>query len=1595
MSWICLPDLDTLLPPLIKISATLYPKMKNLIANAAWALTLALTAPSMVVQLLLIPTTTYAQQGLNPDPTERWKTWQSAGEATVRTPQLRDGRVYQLMPAEIVYYSALENNVNPVLLLVKLQHEQGMLATSSTDAAALQRRLDRAAGFGIFDSDPDHTKWAGFYPQLVAASYQFGSLWRRTFRSSAEAIARYSSDPKAGEKVAAIYADYAARMNRIAGKSYATAPGGWGHVDDFRDVSSTQIQSFLDQFPGNLKNRSLFGGSSTPMTGPKVNNQPAIPAEIAKDQRLTFTVTTDQPADQVKITFQNPDGEATLVGSGKLWSFDRPITVAGSRPWVISVVQGGKLSDNHVRGILTVTGVNPAPVPVPAPPAAVVMPLAPMPDVTQSLGNKLNYKTSACHFVGYHTGVDYAPVAVGQAVSSIAEGTVLKTGQIGATPSSLGSYVVVDHPQLGVRSYYLHVVPALTVGARVRAGQKVASIAATTAVGKHLHLEIQKATFGIQDSNGRTKLFVGHSTTPIGSCGYLTREADLTKGWLNPAEFLKHPVAQAGASQHQAGHEDVEIEELPPLADQKKRLDVVTMLLAGLARSGQTFSGNVDQQALAGGLIAAPPVQRPQESASRMEVALLAHRALVKFAPGALAVKAAGAPVFSIDEFSDTPDVTSQQYLAVVNALASAGIVNGSRDANGEQRFYPTRKASSSEVQVLVDRTLAKLTTIQPTLGARILEVPAIAASIEQNSSLSFTVTTDKPADRVLMVLQNPDGSAQLTGSGTRFTFDRPITVSGTRPWKLQVFSGNQLTDEHVRGVLEVRPAGGAVTPIQVNWDRMAVTWDGKSPLQLVATVVGDHRLVSYQLRKSGQSTILASEGMARMGNGSPKWATAPAFVAKVDSQPDGEFEVYASVLKADNQQVLSAPAKLLIQRGLTAPDASPLITAVQAQGPLVVNSVTTLVFQGRGLTADVRVTLSDCDLPQTQLVSASEIRYQCTPRIAGPQQAGWKASPSEVNARPLTRLNVAAAAPIPPVVPMTCPSGDGRYCGDGQWGRTTSSLFMCQAGIYSVLKTCTAGCVKAPAGSDDYCASDGSVLPQSQIAKALFKGKATNHDYNNWGDCPPRFCSSGRAGYIGGHSGIDIQTQSKGADTFYSLSPGVVTAAATNAFGAIAVYDSVQDVTLIYLHSASALAKVGDVVKLGDAIGAQGDRGAPGAMHVHVEARRGRQVTGTDQGKPQTLDPIAVISGYLQAAVPTSPQPAPPAVGVLDLLPRDLQAGQNVRIAVQTAAVAKAVRVVFDQLNGGATAPLTNPSGNGRDWELTRAITLAGDASKNYQRQVWAIAVDEAGREGAAKGPLTITVRPAAATPPPPVVPTPSMTSAQAQAALLVNQPAVILFQGQNLTADVRVTLANCDNVQTQLVNATQIRHQCTPRAAGVQAAGWKASAAEANVRAVGMLNVAAAPARPPPPPVASVTAVQAQSALVVNQPAVILFQGQNLTADVRVTLANCDNVQSKLVNATQIRHQCTPRAAGAQAAGWKASTAEANVRTVGMLTVAAAPVQPQPQPSPSPGPIEMQPAQGCATGGVKMCGVDGRTYPNACTLLKSGVAKRSNGPC
>ncbi|NOS74387.1 MAG: peptidoglycan DD-metalloendopeptidase family protein [Methyloglobulus sp.] len=151
-----------------------------------------------------------------------------------------------------------------------------------------------------------------------------------------------------------------------------------------------------------------------------------------------------------------------------------------------------------------------------------------------------------------------------------------------------------------------------------------------------------------------------------------------------------------------------------------------------------------------------------------------------------------------------------------------------------------------------------------------------------------------------------------------------------------------------------------------------------------------------------------------------------------------------------------------------------------------------------------------------------------------------------------------------------------------------------------------------------------------ARVAGVLFNGKGTNYSYNPWGACPNNWCYIKKPGYDGGHSGHDIQTQTKGTDTFHAVSNGEVIKAQGS--GTIAIYDNNKDITVLYLHASSHQVSIGDQVKVGDAIGNQGDVGASGAFHVHLEARNGRH-ENAGYGAKDTIEPIAIALSYINAS--------------------------------------------------------------------------------------------------------------------------------------------------------------------------------------------------------------------------------------------------------------------------------------------------------------------------------------------------------------------------
>lgn len=897
----------------------------------------------------------YVQATYNPDPTQKWRDWQNAGVATVRTPQLRDGNVVKLSPAQIIYYSALENRVNPVLLMAKLQHEQQLISVAYA-SGDLQRKLDRAAGFGVFDAEPTKTDWPGFYPQIVAASYQFGVLWKNTYSNGMDAIARYSSDPRAGQKVAEVYDSYARLMNQIAGKNYSTAPRGWGYVDDFHDVTEQHIQAFLEKFPGHLKNRSLFGGGAV-VDGPKVLGQPDVPGQIKQNDVVRFSVKTDKPADAVKINFQNPSAEVTLAGSGTQWTFERPISVAGERPWTISAIVRGQVSDDHIHGVMKILSPQaaaalPKLIGDPGIPSAIdqngllkfsVATDRPVDRVTMVFRNpdaevqlagggrafsfdrpigvagerpwklqlwsgnqssevaagtlhvkpivgalkingnieapaqvnlkdpmKLRVRTSApaaraeidfgnntvfplsgdpekttwswekaltqpgkrdyqiriyaanssqpadqrsgsvevlggggsvIHplpdhpiarvladpgygyvFNSEHTGIDVM-ASVGTAVKAMCDGVVAGnyTGK-----EVVNAFLIVRHNCGGqqIYGYYGHIASSLGNGAAVQAGENLGTVRTYGSNNHHLH-------FGINSN----LLSRGWGRSPRGT----TRQAMLSAGWLDPLEYL----------QNKTGTTVVRTDPfLIPVGERVSREQFGLALLDSLPTTvGQKYSGVPEQRLRSAGLIQAE--YRGGEAVIRGDAVRMAYRLIERH--GDLVKLLMGKQQNRFDLDADLEDDTKLRQQA--NALAALGVVSGYQNGTIFE-LEPGKQLSRGEQGAIHDRLRNLLSGETVAVGPKVLGQPPIPSTIDQNAQLVFNVTTDRPADKVVMLFQNPDAEVLLAGSGTSFSFNRQISTAGARYWKIKVFSGNQVTDEHLTGTLMVRAPGNTPAPV-------------------------------------------------------------------------------------------------------------------------------------------------------------------------------------------------------------------------------------------------------------------------------------------------------------------------------------------------------------------------------------------------------------------------------------------------------------------------------------------------------------------------------------------------------------------------------------------------------------------------------------------------------------------------------------------------------------------------------------------------------------------------------------------------------------
>ena len=962
-----------------------------------------LLAPALSVALVLAASPyAVAQSAFNPDPAQKWVGWQG-GSAAVTTPQLRDGNVYKLNPAEIIYYAALENRVNPLLLLVKLQEEQSLIGQTYA-GAALQHKLDRAVGYGVLESDPSTTKWFGFYPQLVGMSYEFSVMGKK--KDFHAAFLEYTPHEDKYAALQTRYAQYAQVLNRAAGKNYAAMPTSAGYMGDFRDVLPQHIQAFLDNYPTNLKDRNLFsgsGGGGNPGVGvgngAKIINQSAIPTQMQKDQPLRFTVQTDKPAEQVKITFQNPAGEALLTGSGTQWSLDRVVTAAGVRPWVISVITAGKVTDDHLKGTLTVGQLDdfmlmPKIVGGIEAPARV--------SVNDEMKVRLRTNTRAEQVVidfGNNTVFPLTPDAtyttwlwnkqmtqVGQrdyfikvfSQNNKTQASDQKAGSVLVEGGSVGNVVhpLPSHPIARVLADagYGYVFKSEHTGVDVMApvGTGVKAMCDGVVAGNYTSKAVVNAFLIVRHSCAGQQLYgyYGHIASSLGS-GVAVKAGDvvgtvrqygsnnhhlhfgvnvslLSKGWgraslgtsrqamLNAGWLDPIEFLQGKAGATAARVNPFEI----PQQERVSREQFGVSVLDASPSIGQRFTGSAEQRLRSAGLIQTE--LKGAEPIIRADAVRMAYRLLANHGNLSQLLADKRLDRFNLDEDLEEDSALREQ----ANALAALGLVSGIQNGTIHE-LEPARQLSRGEQGSIVEKMRGLLGGGgQVGSGAKVINQSAIPTQMQKDQPLRFTVQTDKPAEQVKITFQNPVGEALLTGSGTQWSLDRVVTAVGVRPWVISVITAGKVTDDHLRGSLTV----------------MGVDMPLPAP-QLPVTPVTPVRPIT-------------------------------------PVQPVQPLPVLPTIT-AMNNAVSTAQLRVRQKAEFT--------------------------LSGVNLASTVLVSFTNCDQPVTKFVNVQTMTHECVPRTQGDQRLFWKNNAADVE------RNIKSFAIAPEILPPQ-PKGDSLETFINRW---------------------------------------------------------------------------------------------------------------------------------------------------------------------------------------------------------------------------------------------------------------------------------------------------------------------------------------------------------------------------------------------------------------------------------------------------------------------------------------------------------------------------------------------------------------------------------
>ena len=131
----------------------------------------------------------------------------------------------------------------------------------------------------------------------------------------------------------------------------------------------------------------------------------------------------------------------------------------------------------------------------------------------------------------------------------------------------------------------------------------------------------------------------------------------------------------------------------------------------------------------------------------------------------------------------------------------------------------------------------------------------------------------------------------------------------------------------------------------------------------------------------------------------------------------------------------------------------------------------------------------------------------------------------------------------------------------------------------------------------------EASAASNSEIIKKMVSilygnsGGRMTYDFDGYVELKKKY------GYI--HEGIDF---GKGLGAaVYSLIDGEVITNGGDTYNTVAIYDKTNNKTVVYLHMKSVVIGKGTVSR-GQLLGYEGEKGAPGQIHTHVEVRNGKK---------------------------------------------------------------------------------------------------------------------------------------------------------------------------------------------------------------------------------------------------------------------------------------------------------------------------------------------------------------------------------------------------